>query len=151
MTLIHLLALIAGLIACASVVRLGNRALREQRIGRMRRRRKEMTVEGATGREVETALRDLKLWREQGYPRATEVSWERLLKLISKHPEVAIDLRMIVQDNIALSKHRPSRAVPYVSIKLADEDSAELRRGTETARKKTPEDTLMVQTPLLAP
>ena len=148
MTLIDLLTIVACLIAGAFTIRLGNHTLRKQRIEKRRRQHEEAVGEMVGESETERTLRDLTLWREQGYLVATEASWKQLQRLATKDPEIVLELHRIVEHNAERTEgwSRKGKPAAYVEIKLADEDSKELRRK----REKKPKDTLMVQAPLLA-
>lgn len=157
MTLIDVLTIAACLVAGAFTIRLGNRALREQRIEKKRRqrRKKAMTVEtkgqdlDAVLRDLDTALRNLAIWRERGYLRATEASWEELLRLATNDPEIALELQRIVEHHIERTEGqtREGKPVKPVWILLADEETEELTGDFESKRES--QDKLMVQTPLL--
>jgi hypothetical protein len=151
MTLIDLLTVLGSLIAVAFTVRFGNRALRDQRIDKRRRQHKETSVEEVEGQETERALRDLELWRKQGYLMATEASWEQLLRLATDHPEAVLELRRIVERYVERTEGQTRKGKPamYVRIKLADEDSREFRSDLGNGHGRKPKDTLMVQAPLL--
>ena len=151
MTLIDILTIVACLIAGAFTIRLGNQTLRRQRIEKKRQQRREAIAEEGEEDTAKKALRDLEIWRKQGYLEATEASWEQLWKRASKDPELALQLQGIVAHHVELTERqsRKRKSVLAVSIKMADEDSKELKRNFESARERKPRDTLMVQAPLL--